>query len=196
MNLLELDHRITFWLYRGDLLSPTGQKILFFIASGVIYILPIILLVLFFRSAADRLASLKIFLSAIVAWFVLNKTIGNFLYNNYHFRDRPFVERGLHELLLERPQKAFPSDHSAVIMAVIFALFYYRYPKLGFFFLIAGVISSLARVVIGFHYFGDIMGGWIVGAVAFAIIYWLDQPITSLYKRVASRWTNQATFHG
>lgn len=165
-------------------------------ASGLIYALPVILVVLFFRSARDRLVSIKLTLGAVLAWQVLSSSIGGFLYNHYQFRDRPFASMGLQELLFERPQKAFPSDHAAVVMVIGLGLIYYKYPKLGWVFLSLGVISSLARVVIGFHYFGDVLGGWLLGVAAIGLIVLFDRPITNLINKVFGRFVGQATLHG
>jgi membrane-associated phospholipid phosphatase len=196
MSLLQLDDRITFWLYRGDQMSQAAQKGLFFTASGLIYALPLLLAIFFFRSARDRIASIKLALAAGLAWQVLSSSIGGFLYSHYHFRDRPFTSRGLQELLFERPQKAFPSDHSAVIMAIGLGLIYYKYPKLGWVFLSVGMISSLARVVIGFHYFGDVLGGWLLGATALGVVVLLDRPLTALINKIFGRFIGQVTLHG
>jgi len=184
MSLLDLDNRITFWLYSADRFDPIWQQLLFFTASVIIYSLPVLLLVLFFRSARDRLNSVKMAASALLAWLVFNKAISAFLYGQYHFRDRPFASQGLEEFLFEQPPKAFPSDHAAVLAAVVLTFFYYRYPKLGSALLIAGLVSSLSRVVIGFHYFGDVLAGWLVGAAAFGVIYLLDRPLTTFYHRL------------
>lgn len=196
MSLLQLDDRITFWLYRGDQMSQAAQQGLFFMASGLIYALPILLAVLFFRSIRDRITSIKLTLAAGLAWQVLSSSIGGFLYNHYQFRDRPFTSRGLQELLFERPQKAFPSDHSAVIMAIGLGLLYYKYPKLGWAFLSIGIISSLARVVIGFHYFGDVLGGWLLGATAIGLVILLDRPVTAVINKIFGRFIGRATLHG
>lgn len=186
MNILELDRILTFKLYFADSLSHLGQQVLYSIASLFIYLVPIILIILFFRTAKDRINSVKIFLAAILSWQVLSYLTGYLLYHYYGFRDRPFASKGITELLFERPQKSFPSDHAAVIFAVMLSFFVYKYPKLGWLFLIGGILSSLGRVVIGFHYVGDILGGWLIGAIALGIIILLNKPLTNLIKKTLS----------
>lgn len=183
MWLVEWDETITRSWYLADRLSPVATGFLEAAAAGLIYALPIILLGLFFRSPADRLKSLKIILAALLAWQVLAKLVGTLLYTTWGFRDRPFATFGLQEYFFERPEKAFPSDHAAVIMAVTLAFFYYRYPKIAYPFAVLGVLVCLARVMIGFHYVGDILGGWLIGLAGFLIVYALDRPITALYNR-------------
>lgn len=189
-SLLGLDRQITDFLYYASS-SELLQTSVFYLASGVVYLIPVVLLVMFFRSHADRLVAMKVFLSAVFAWQVLSNLLGDWLYGGYGFRDRPFAEMGLQELLFERPEKAFPSDHAAVIAAVVISFFMYRYPKLGYFFLITGVLSSLARVMIGFHWFGDIIGGWLLGAIAAGALWLLNRPATKGMEWVVKKFSRE-----
>jgi|GEM_PF-504514 len=184
MWLLHLDETITFALYRGSQVSHLEQRLIYSLASGFVYLLPLVLLYLFFHSYRDKISSAKIFVTAILSWQVLSSFTGQFLYSHYGFRDRPFTHYGLSELLLERPQKAFPSDHAAVLFAVALSFFFYKYPKLGWLFLIGGMLSAIGRVAIGFHWMGDVLGGWAIGAIAFLIIRALDKPLTTLFDRI------------
>lgn len=184
------DQTITNFLYL-EAASQSVKNVLFAIAGGFIYVVPIVLLWMFFRSYKDKLISMKIFAGAVIAWGVFTKLTGDILYTNFGFRDRPFVENGLSELFLEQPQKAFPSDHSAVLAVVILSLFIYKYPKLGYLFLIGGVASSIARVVIGFHWFGDILAGWLLGALAVGFIWVFDRHITKVFEWLIRRFSKQ-----
>lgn len=190
MWLLHLDKTITNGMYLANSLNPFWLHVLYYAASVFIYSLPIILLYLFYRGGNDRVKSVKIFLIAVIAWVVLNRLIGDFLYAHYGFRDRPFAQYGIKELFFERPTKAFPSDHAAVIFAATLSFFYYRYRKIGWIFLIGGTISALARVAIGFHWFGDIVGGYIMGLIAFLVVLAFDKQLTE-----AIQWTfNKLSF--
>lgn len=189
-NLLLWDQNITNYLY-FESASELLKNITLVMATGFIYILPIVLVVMFFRSYRDRITSMKIFVGVVIAWQGLTKITGDFLYGSYGFRERPFAENGLSELFLEQPEKAFPSDHSAVLIVVILLLFVYKYPKLGYVFLIGGITSSLARVVIGFHWFGDIIGGWLLGALAVGIILVFDRQLTKVFEWSIKRFSKQ-----
>ncbi len=186
MSILSLDQSLTFKLYEFGRSSPLLQDIIFVLASAFIYSLPIILIVLLFRSFQDKLNSIKIFLIAALAWQVLANFVGDWLYGLYAFRQRPFAELGIKEFLFEQPEKAFPSDHSAVIFGVMLAFFYYKYPKIGWLFLTVGILGSLGRVMIGFHYLGDVLAGWSLGAIAFLIIKSLDGPLNRYLTPVAN----------
>lgn len=175
--LLSIDHTITDFLYYQSI-NPALQKAIYYLAAGFVYLIPVVLVVMFFRSHRDRIVATKLFIAALLAWQGFSALLGGFLYDNYGFRERPFASTGLQELFFEQPDKAFPSDHSAVIMVMIIGLFAYRYPKLGWLFLILGIFSSLARVVLGFHWFGDIVGGWLLGALALGVIWLFNRPVT------------------
>ncbi len=185
MTLLGLDDRLTFALYRFGSSNWFWQHFWLIIAAWFVYLLPLTLLYLFFfgKSFSDKVAATKIFFSSIVTWQIFSKLIGNFFYSHYNFRDRPFAANGIKELFFERPTKAFPSDHSAVLVVAALLLIYYRYPKVGRFLLIGGLISGIARILVGFHFAGDILGGWALGAIAFLIFYYLDQPFTKLVEQ-------------
>lgn len=182
---LNLDHTITFFFYQNGALGAGVQKGLYSLATFFIYLLPVVLLVLFWRGGQDRVNSAKIFLTAVVPWVLLTTLVGGYLFSHYGFRQRPFASLGIQELFLKRPDKAFPSDHATVLMAVTLAFFAYNYRKLGWLFLIGGVIiSSLARVAVGFHWFGDILGGWVAGALGFWLIWALNRPLTNWLERL------------
>ena len=189
-TLLVWDQTVTNFLY-FEAASQTVKNVLLVVAGGFIYIIPVVLLIMFFRSHRDRLTSIKIFTGVIIAWQGLTKITGDILYTNFGFRDRPFAESGLNELFLEQPQKAFPSDHSAVFAVIVLSLFIYKYPKLGYLFLIVGIASSLARVVIGFHWFGDILGGWLLGALAVGLVWVFDRPLTKALEWFIRRFSRQ-----
>jgi len=179
MSLLTLDQNLTESLYRLTRDSSANQHLAYVIATYLIYLLPIVLLVLFWRQQT-RVESAKLFVMTLVTWQGLNKLLGDFLYGHYGFRDRPFASHGLSELLFEQPQKAFPSDHAAVFMFVTLALYYYGHKKWAAVFLVAMILSSVARVAIGFHWAGDIVGGWAVGAIGFGLMVWLDPALQKI----------------
>ena len=186
---LNLDNRITNSLYLQE--PKSLESVIFTIASSFIYLIPVVLLVMFLRSHKERITSMKVFVSAILAWQVLSKFVGEYFYGNYGFRDRPFAERGLKEFLFERPEKAFPSDHAAVFAAITTSFFIYKYPKVVYLFFGVGLVSSLARVVIGFHWFGDVLGGWILGMAAAATVYLLDKPLTDFFEWINRKFSRK-----
>ena len=179
MSLLALDQNLTESLYGLTRDNPGLQNLCYYVATYLMYLLPIMLIVLFWRRAT-RIECAKIFVMTLFTWEGMNRLIGNFFYNNYAFRDRPFASYGYAELLFEQPQKAFPSDHAAVFLFVTLTLFYYRQKTWAWVFLAATILGSIARVMVGFHWAGDIVGGWLIGALGFALLVALDKPLQAI----------------
>lgn len=85
-------------------------------------------------------------------------------------RPRPFVTYlpvlgppGVFEGL--RTFGTFPSDHAALLWAVPIAMSTWR-TGLGLAWLAMGVVATLARIAVGFHYPSDMLGGAVVGIAA------------------------------
>ena len=185
MSLLSLDNSITNFLYIAPHLSSFWQDILYGVASVFVYLIPIILLVLFFiRSKNDKVNSVRLFIGSVFTWQILNRVISDITFNDYGFRMRPFADHGIKEFFLEQPGKAFPSDHASFIAAFTFLLYFMGYKKLGNIVLIGGIISTIARVGMGFHYFGDVLAGWVVGAFGFYLYLIVDPYIKKILNKI------------
>jgi len=149
---------------------------------------------------------------AVVLWigiacilaYVFNLTLEHFI-----FEPRPFITHHIHLLVTHPADDSFPSDHSAWSFAVV-GMIMFMLPSL---FLstwhkrtewkwgkdsislmtptlltIAAVIIAcsigVARVFVGIHYPGDIVGGAIDGLIAAGIVtlvrYWLRKPTNAV----------------
>lgn len=83
--------------------------------------------------------------------------------------DRPFAPLNIVSLFRE-PGFSFPSEHAAIFMALTISLFFIN-KKIGYLFLFFAILIGLSRVVIGFHFFIDILGGFLIGlGVSFIFI--------------------------
>lgn len=182
--LLSLDNEITKWLYIGETAPSWLQYSWYSLAGVFIYLLPVVLLVMLLRNAQDRLVAVKVGFSSLVAWQVISNLLGSWLYDTYGFRNRPFADYGLQELLFEKPQKAFPSDHAAVIAAVTVSFILYRYPKLAWLFGVGGLLALLGRVVLGFHWVGDILGGALIGTAVSLIVFAFDRTENAIWLKL------------
>lgn len=138
--------------------------------------------------------------------YVLNLTIEQFV-----FEPRPFISHRVHLLVTHAADASFPSDHSAWAFAVVgMFLFAFlpalmaarkkrssRKPDVGlaepyrllWVFLWALVLAcciGFARVYVGIHYPGDILGGAIDGLVAATLVTllrrWLDRPTRAVLR--------------
>lgn len=183
MSWLSLDQSLTESLYLMSVNDRTVQFIAVGLGAAFVYLIPLVLII-FFSQRKNRLISVNIFLATVFTWQGLNNFIGTLVYNQTGFRDRPFVSQGLLELFFEQPQRAFPSDHAAVLMLVTLALFHYKKTAWGWVFLVGTLTSGLARVVVGFHHIGDIVAGAAVGLLGYGLLVLLDRPLRRVTARV------------
>ena len=135
----------------------------------------------------------------------------NLLIEQFLFEPRPFIGHKVHLLISHPADASFPSDHSAWSFAVfgmlLFALIVpaytalrlrYRrgyqpaFPSLAMpllLLVVAFVIACIigfARIYVGVHYPGDILGGAIHGLIAAFIVTmlrrWLRQPTNAVLR--------------
>ena len=139
-------------------LSPILDGIGIFFAKYAIYILvPALALGVVYRRKP-----LTHMVLALVFAYAVNHAIAYFL-----FRPRPFVALHLSPLIdgVACVSKSFPSDHTALSFAAatVCALALPRLRWIGY----AGALAiGVARIFVGVHYPGDILGGIGVGILA------------------------------
>jgi undecaprenyl-diphosphatase len=81
------------------------------------------------------------------------------------------------------PDPSFPSDHASASFAIAFSvLFVSRRAGIGF--LVGACAISLARVLIGLHYPGDIAAGAAIGLAAAAFVHFVAMRPTAVGDRV------------
>jgi undecaprenyl-diphosphatase len=115
----------------------------------------------------------------------------NLLIEQFVFEPRPFVSHHVHLLVTHAADSSFPSDHTAWGFAVVGMLLFQFFPLLphtyqhykeahtrsiwrpflapGLLFVLALILAGgigIARIFVGVHYPGDILGGAIDGLVA------------------------------
>ena len=103
---------------------------------------------------------------------------------HFYVHQRPFVGRTDVVLLIKRSADAsFPSEHATAVFAVATGIAIYRL-RYGLVLLALAVLISFARVYVGVHYPGDVLGGAAIGGgVAFTLrparqaFAWLDRMI-------------------
>ena len=170
-SLLNLDQRVLLTLNQSvDPASPVGQLV-GFIAVWVIYVLMAILVVAWFMSAlrtqAQRLMLIRTVVNAGIGWLVVTKALGALIH-----RARPFEGvSGVREFLFHRQDYSFPSDHATFLFALAFGFFIAKNRPLGWIFFVGALLVSFARVVSGFHYPGDIVGGAVVAGLVVGVLH-------------------------
>jgi undecaprenyl-diphosphatase len=104
--------------------------------------------------------------------------IGNVIVSHIWFRDRPFVAHpGVVHLIVHHPADAsFPSDHSAALAGIAVGLLAFVW-WLGAIGIVWALAVGLARVYVGEHYPGDVLGGYALGIIGGLIAVWVARLI-------------------
>src|SRR5438876_10856342 len=84
-------------------------------------------------------------------------------------RDRPYLAHHVSLLITHSPDTSFPSDHTTLAFAVAIAVWQFN-RRAGITLLIFGVLVAVARVFVGAHYPGDVIGGAVLGAITSLIV--------------------------
>lgn len=169
--LITLDERLASQFYSLVAASPTLSKLFEVLGVGLVYVVPVLLIVVWFTTS--RKVALQAAITGLLAWVGLSKLVAELLP-----RPRPAISHiGVKELVFHRPDSSFPSDHSAFLLAVAVSFYLAGYPKLGHLVLALAIITGITRVGIGVHFPGDILAGWLVGLITVYLIQLIDQPL-------------------
>jgi undecaprenyl-diphosphatase len=153
------------------------DHIMVFAANDLIFVLPLLALLFWFalarwspllrnNSQADSAAMVghvTLVLTAVAAVIALGL---NILLAHLIFEPRPFVShpKFVHTLIAHAADASFPSDHSAAAFAIA----------------TAAVAIAFARVYVGVHYPGDVIGGALCGIIGALIALALTPLVTPL----------------
>ncbi len=116
-------------------------------------------------------------------------------------RKRPFIKHKQYSPLIPHKDNAsFPSNHSMNAMAASLMLLS-RKNGWGIPFLIWSVILGSSRIICRLHYFSDVIGGFLLGALSAGIIYqsrtakqlatnmlWIGDGMAAWFRQWRSRW--------
>ena len=110
----------------------------------------------------------------------------NYLLRRIFASPRPFEVGNFEPLehfqpLLQRDVTyGFPSNHAAAtaVFAICFILVGYK--KTGALVTLLTLLVGASRVIVGLHFIGDIIGGWVVGITCGYLGYRLEKPVTAL----------------
>jgi undecaprenyl-diphosphatase len=170
-SLILFDEQLAARVYEFTSNSPLLSALAKIGGVGLVYLVPITLLVTWFT--VSRKDTLRAALAGVLAWEGLSKLVAMLIQ-----RPRPSASLiGVKELVFHRPDNSFPSDHSAFLMAVAVSFYLAGHKKLGHFVLILAVLTGIFRVGIGVHFPGDIVAGWIVGALVAYLFQLIDEPL-------------------
>lgn len=170
-SLVQADEAVFQFFHHWDSFAPAVWQAL---SVYGVYLIPFILL--WFWFARRRETSLFAFLTGLVAWQVVSRVIGHFVPRQ---RPEDFYHYALvkQEGLFHRPGSSFPSDHTAFMTAIAMIFLLADQPGPAWLVLVIEFFTLLGRVVVGFHWPGDILGGLIVGVVTAYLMWWWRKPI-------------------
>jgi undecaprenyl-diphosphatase len=99
----------------------------------------------------------------------------------FYYRNRPFVDFEVNQLLYHIESNSFPSDHAAAAVAIAVMLYLFS-RRIGRIYLVLAAFVCFSRVWIGVHYPFDVMVGIIVGIAAALACYRILEK-TELYNK-------------
>jgi len=160
--------------------SPSTDFIIVFLADYLSFILPIIFLVLLYRSASSLRE--KFWILSVVSFSAFFARFGvTSLIRFFYHRPRPFLLYDVQPLFNE-VSYSFPSGHATFFFAFAFAIYLYN-KKWGVWFFIATLFMTTARVIAGVHYPSDVLGGMLIGiVVAYLIFRYLGNSFGKIIK--------------
>jgi len=142
--------------------NPLLDKIMLMIAKGLIAVVPLILAYLFIIGKKGKKDSLYVFAVALISLGL------SYLFGLLYFHKPPFE---LYDTLVaSEPENAFPSQHTTIIFASVWPLFWRSRKKLGGLALI-GILIGFSRIFVGEHFPIDILGGIMVSVIGFCLVY-------------------------
>lgn len=172
--LLSLDERI-FLVLNGILgQSTTLDWLIKTAAVYLIYLVPVILIIVWFWSAYSKKPALQAFFAGVLAWGI-NKIISNII-----DRPRPYeAALDIKEAIFHRPDYSFPSDHMALLASIALAFYLVGYKKLAVFWWILTAVIGISRIIAGVHYPSDIIAGAVLGTIVTWLFGFAFQPLSA-----------------
>lgn len=129
-------------------------------AEFVVFLVPITLIWLWFTNARE---------SAILGFFtVVVSLVTSYALGLVHSHPAPYM---ISTTLISGPAtNSFPSQHTTVMFAMCWPLFFRDRRRLAGLFLVAGFLVGMARVSVGFHYSIDLLGAVIASVVGGIVV--------------------------
>lgn len=182
-------HLINAGAHTPDWLIGTGIVA----AAGLIYLVPLYLVVGWFWGRAQWRSGLLAAFAASWLGVGINRLIAVFV-----FEPRPFALHVGRVLLHHPPDSAFPSDHVTILSAMAVTLLLQK-QRWGLAFILLAVFVGWARIFVGVHWPFDILGAFAVGMIAGLLTHaswrYLGSPVTrsseTIYRRLFAlpiRW--------
>jgi undecaprenyl-diphosphatase len=150
--------------------SPLLNEIMIFSAKNIVYIIPLIILVLWFKHGENNKRD-----AVFVAFSVGIALLLSYLTKSFYYHPRPFAIGLGVDLVSDSPSSSFPSDHTTSMFALSLALHFLRRYRLSIISFVLAFLVGFSRIFIGVHFPFDILGGIAFGAIG-ALVALLIAP--------------------
>jgi undecaprenyl-diphosphatase len=135
-------------------------------AQDIVWIMLAVLACLWFtgKETNQKLAFyslLSAFVALLIASFIISPVVNH---------SRPFVEHQVNQLISHSADASFPSDHATMAFSIAFSVLLIK-RKLGVIMLALAVLTGIARVYVGVHYPGDIVGSMVLSLLVSVIVF-------------------------
>lgn len=155
-----------FWSFCG-----LYSVLVFIILGAILFLLP-----------NSRIAALVALAAFLLARFAICEIIHLFYKKPHPYQRLNFMPPSTWLMsLTDKKLDAFPSEHLTSMAAISWVIFFY-FPVLGAVLFFVAIITSAARIILGYHEISDILGGWILGIlVGFIVVQWAVPRIFTIF---------------
>ena len=182
-SLINIDTSIT--LYLNGLHNSFFDAVMLFI-SGKLSWIPLYLVLLFFAyKKAENIKIFIIFLVSIAVLITIADQTSVHLFKNMFERLRPChceqIRNSIHIVNNHcGGQFGFVSSHATNTFALaIFMSLFFKNKAVSTLLVVWAIIVAYSRIYLGVHYFGDVLGGAILGILIAFVVYYLFKKITN-----------------
>lgn len=141
-----------------------------FCATDLIYVIGLIFVVCLAALVYKKQWRSAIWLIVtLIISFIILKIAGSFV-----IESRPFVDHQVIQLIPHDIDNSFPSDHATASLAMALGLFYFtRWRAAALAVLVLAVLVGFARVFVGVHYPGDVVGAWVIAVIGSLVTFFV-----------------------
>jgi len=152
--------------------SDTSATLFWYIADLPIFFLPLFLIFTWLYYVTKNQNEQKKSLLFLVYSTLVALCINIVIQKLVHF-DRPesALENSGRLILEHIPDASFPSDHTAVSIAFVTALYLFGFRKVALIFLPFALMMNISRVVVGVHWPLDVIVGTIIWCISAIFVY-------------------------
>lgn len=152
--------------------TPILNELMIFVTEYLVYLIPIALLYLWFSSEDGKSKSVFVFVTIVVS-LAISYAMGQF-----YSHPAPYTA-GYETLITEAPENSFPSQHTTVVFAFTWPVFYLQDRwRDGLVVLALASLVGISRVYVGVHYPIDIAGAIGASLLGFVLVYAARDAVT------------------